>query len=246
MTKLNQLLAIEKGVAGAAARALTDAYQLAQKSAVFTGLNRVYTPKDDDGDRLPSESTRVQQTVTGLVRSVTPRLAAWLNVEWEKDTANTRAKADVVVDGATLVADAPVTYLLWLEKRLIDLRTFVEKWPTLDPAEVWAPEPITGLYATPAQETTRSQKVMKALVLYPATDKHPAQTKEYTVDVPVGTWATTKLSGAVAQSEKNAALDRVEKLLAAARAAREAANSIDVTTDAAEPGRAITDYVFGA
>lgn len=246
MTKLNQLLAIERGVASTAQRTLTDAYQLAQRATIFTGLSRVYTPKDDDGDRLPSESTKVQQTVTSLVRSVTPRLSAWLNVEWEKDFANTLAKADVVVDGTILVADAPVTYLLWLEKRLTDLRTFVEKWPTLDPAEVWAAEPITGLYATPAQETTRSQKQLRALVKYDATDKHPAQTETYTVDVPVGTWATTKLSGAVAQSDKNAALDRVDKVLAAVRRAREAANAIDVPADAVNPGQAITDYVFGA
>lgn len=246
MTQLNQLLAIEKGVASAAQRALTDVYHLAQKAVIFTGLSRVYTPKDDDGDRLPSESTRVQQTVAGLIRDITPRMIRWLNVEWEKDTTNMLAEADVVVDGATLIADAPVPYLLWLEKRLTDLRTFVEKWPTLDPAEAWVVDPTTGLYATPAQETTRSQKQLRALVKYDATDKHPAQTETYSVDVPVGTWATTKLSGGVSQAEKSAALDRVDKLLAAVRSAREKANGIEVPTVTVGPGQVITDYVFGA
>jgi hypothetical protein len=248
MTRLNQLLAIEKGVSQRAQRQLTDAYQTAQRVTVFTGLTRIYTPKDDEGDRLPSEATKVQQTVKGLVDSVESVVSAWLNVQYEKDVSNQVAKADVVVDGTTLLRDVPVTYLLWLEKRLVDLHTFVEKWPTLDPADAWTINEVTGLYATPASETVRSRKELRALVKYEATDKHPAQTETYTVDVPVGTWSTTKLSGAASQADKTATLDRVDRLLAAVRRAREAANSIEVTVTVAQgedPGSVLTGFIFG-
>ena len=38
------------------------------------------------------------------------------------------AKADLVVDGVTLAKDLPVTYLLFLEKQLTELKAFVSKF----------------------------------------------------------------------------------------------------------------------
>lgn len=248
MTRLNQLLAIEKGVSQRAQRQLTDAYQAAQRVTVFNGLTRTYTPRDDEGERLPSEATKVQQTVKGLVGGVQSVVSAWLNVQFEKDVTNQVAKADVVVDGTTLLRDVPVSYLLWLEKRLVDLRTFVEKWPTLDPSEIWVLDDVSGLYVTVGQETIRSQKQLRALVKYEATDKHPAQTETYTVDVPVGTWSTTKMSGAVPPTVQRATLDRIDSLMAAVRRAREAANIIEVTVTVAQgedPGTVLTGFIFG-
>jgi len=43
-----------------------------------------------------------------------------------------------------LLADVPVTYLLFLEKQLTDLRTFVDKLPVLDPSVVWLQDPSSG------------------------------------------------------------------------------------------------------
>lgn len=247
MTKLNQLLAIEKGVSQRATRQLTDAYQTEQRVTVFNGLTRTYTPKDDDGERLPAESTRVQQTVPNLVTGVQSVLSAWFNVQFEKDTSNQTAKANVVVDGIDLIVDAPVSYLLWLEKRLGDLQTFVSKWPTLDPSDDWAKDANTGLYVTPGAETLRSRKELRALIKVEATDKFPAQTETFTADVTVGTWKTVKVSGAVPPVVKQATLDRIDVVLAAVRRAREAANNLDVLTNLngrPTPGQAILDYVF--
>lgn len=244
-TKLNQLLAIEKGVSGRAERSLTDAYHAMQKPSIFTGLTRTYEPKDDEGERLPGESTRVQQSVTGLVAGIRTPLTRLFDVIFEKDLTNTVARADVVIDGRVLIPYAPVTYLLWVEKRLIDLRTFVEKWPTLDPAEEWRYDTANGVYATLGAETTRTMKTPRPLVKAPATDKHPAQVDVYTVDVVVGWWRTIKHSGATEPTKRQATLDRIEALLAAVRQAREAANSIDVA-DVDHPGEAVLAYIFPA
>lgn len=243
MTMQSQLLAIDKGVSQRAQGRLTDAYHTLQRGQLFHGLSRTYQPKDDDGDVKPPESIRVQQTVSDLVAALRPQYAQLLNVTLEKDVTNTVAAADVVVDGQVLVPKAPVTYLLWLEKRLLDFRTVIDKTPVLDASEKWAKDETNGVYVTEGVLTQSTTKVPTPVVKYPATDKHPAQTDIYNKDVVVGTWTTVKLSGAVEPTRKQQALDRVEALLAAVRQAREEANSIDVA-QVRKPGESIFDYVF--
>ena len=60
MTKLNQIIAVEKGVKSSALSEMTKQYQLLQKSGLLVGLSRTYQPKDEEGEELPPESTRVQ------------------------------------------------------------------------------------------------------------------------------------------------------------------------------------------
>lgn len=243
MTTQSQLLAIEKGVIARAQRSLTDAYHLIQKPTIFYGIARTYEPKDDEGEALPGEATRVQQTVIGLVTSIKAPYARLLDIVFEKDATNLNATVDVIVDGRTLIANAPVTYLLWLEKRLIDLRTFVEKWPTLDPSEQWHFDSTNGVYRTDPTGTVRTQKVPRPLVKYDATDRHPAQVDVYNIDVTVGTWKTIKFSGATEPAKKQATLDRIDIVLATVRQAREAANAIDVAT-VDSSGDELLDYLF--
>lgn len=243
MTKLNQLLAIEKGVNQTAQRQLTDVYHLLQRPQLFNGHNRTYQPKDDEGDAKPAESNRVQRTVTGLVGDMTGPLGRWFDVQLEKDAANLIALSDVQVDGMTFLTNVPTTHLLWLEKRLQDLKTVIEKMPVLDASEKWTRDEANGVYATEGVQTQSTTKVPTPVVKYPATDKHPAQTDMYNKDVIIGTWTTTKLSGAAEPSRQREALDRVEKLLAAVRQARADANSIDVPP-VSKAGEAILDYIF--
>jgi len=155
------------------------------------------------------------------------------------------AKADVVVDGQTLLVGVPATHLLFLEKQLVDLRTFVTKLPVLDPAEVWNPAPNSGngVFVADPSQTNSTTKVMRTHVAYQATDKHPAQVTNYTEDVVVGTWTTTKFSGALPRTAIQAILARVELLQKAVKFAREAANTQTVTQ--VREGQVILDYVFG-
>ena len=62
--KLNQIIAVSKGVKSETLRALTDAHRDVQKQPLLSGISRTYQPKDDEGERLPSESTKVQLTAT--------------------------------------------------------------------------------------------------------------------------------------------------------------------------------------
>jgi hypothetical protein len=48
------------------------------------------------------------------------------------------AKADIKVGDAVIARDVPVTYLIWLEKQLVEMATVVGKLPVLDNAS-WGP-----------------------------------------------------------------------------------------------------------
>lgn len=242
--KQNQVVAVEKGLKDAAKRAITDVYHAIQKPDTMTGFVRQYTPSNEEGDRLPTERKLLQTTLADQTSTVRRALADWYDCVATKSWTNCEAKADVVVDGKVLLSAVPVDFLLFARKQLEDLRTMVEKMPTLDPGEEWAWDSNRGCYASATVEQVRTQKLQKPLVLYHATPEHPAQTQVISEDVPVGRWKTTKLCGALPVDEQRDILRRVDSLLVAVKQAREQANM----TEAREQRVAapLLDYVFGA
>jgi len=110
MPKLNQIIALEKGVKSRSYASLTEAHQQLQKAALLTGISRTYRPKDDEGERYPPESTRVQLRSEEVLRSTATILTELFDVVATKDWANCSARADVVVDGKTLLEKVPVNY----------------------------------------------------------------------------------------------------------------------------------------
>jgi hypothetical protein len=242
MTKLNQIIAVEKGVKATSQSELTKQYQLLQKTGLLAGLSRTYTPKDEEGEELPPEQTRVQVQADAVLRRVAEVMTRYFDVTATKEWANVQAKADVVVDGRTLLRDVPVTYLLFLEKRLTDIHTLIEHLPLLDAADPWQYDPSTDAYRTEPTKTVRTKKVPRNHVKAEATEHHPAQVEMYYEDIPVGTWTTVKFSGALPAARVNELRDRVEKLQAAVLQAREEANEIEVTDQ--KIGDAVFGYLF--
>lgn len=242
VTKLNQILAVEKGVKASAQRAVSDAYHTVQKAPLLSGLSRTYQPIDDEGEQLPPESTRVQVKTEQVIADVSAALTRLFDVTATKDWTNAAAKADVVVDGRTLISGVPVTYLLFLEKQLVDLHTFVAKLPTLDSAETWTFDDNAETWRTEPVKTTRTKKVPRNHVLAEATDKHPAQVQVFTEDIVVGYWTKTTFSGALPGRRVNELLARVQKLQDAVKYAREEANATAVEDQ--EVGDAVFRYLF--
>jgi len=227
MAKLNQIIAVEKGVKSRVYGELTNINKMVQKPDLFNGLSKTYSKKNEESEDLPSEKKKVQHTVTEVLCQVKTGLSEVINVIARKDWTNSAASADVVVDGVKVIESAPVTFLLYLEKQLVDLRTFFGNLPVLDESEDWSLDHNSGLYKTEPTNTHRTKKVQKACVLYPATAEHPAQTQLITEDILVGYWETVKQSGALPLPQKQKLVDKVEKLLQAVKSAREAANSIE-------------------
>ena len=164
MTRLNQIIAVEKGVKSRSFQALPEARHQLQKSALLAGIARTYRPKDEEGEPLPPESTKVQVKADEVIRETSGILTRLFDVTATKDWANCTAKADVVLDGAPLLRDVPVSYLLFLEKQLTDLLTFVRKLPVLDAAESWTYDASADCYATEPTQTTRTKKIPRTHV----------------------------------------------------------------------------------
>jgi hypothetical protein len=243
MAKLNQILAIEKGIKTRVYAEFTELHQATQKPALMNGFNKTYQPRDEEGETYPPESQKVQHSAAEVLERVSGLLTELFDITATKDFANCTARADVVVDGRTLLKDVPAPYLLFLEKQLGDLQTFIAKMSDLDPGSDWAVDPSTGLFKTEPSMTQRTKKVQKAIVLYDATEHHPAQTQLITEDVIAGQWVTIKYSGAIPAPRKKQLLGRIDKLNNAVKFAREQANS----TEAADKklGREVFDYLFG-
>lgn len=178
-----------------------------------------------------------------MIAQVTKPLTEMFDVTATQDWANCQAKANVVVNGTTVLSQVPVIHLLFLEKQLTDLITFIGKLPTLDPSEVWSYNSTSDYYATTPSETTRTRKTPKAFVKYAATKEHPAQVETFHEDVLAGYWQTIKFSGAIPAKERNEMLERAQNLHDAVVKAREEANSIEVTNVGV--GKPVLEYVFG-
>lgn len=242
MPKLNQIIAIQAGKKTQAKETLTEAYHKLKKPELLSGIVRTYQPRDDGGEPQPDERKMVQLKVNETIRQVMRDLIEMFDVVATQDWANSTAKSDVIVDGHRLLRDVPVTHLLFLEKQLVDVRTFVESLPVLDSAEEWEYRGEVDAHVSAPARTNRTKKVPRNHVKYEATKEHPAQVEMYMEDVWVGTWTTTKFSGAIPAATKNAMLDRVRKLLDAVKAAREEANVMEVKTQ--KVGEALLGYIF--
>lgn len=242
MARLNQIIAIEKGVKSQSMRELTDIHQMLQKPALLAGISRTYRPKDEEGEEYPPESTKVQVKAEEAIRKTVEVLTQLFDVTATKDWSNGKATADIVVDGHTLVKDVPVTYLLFLEKQLVDLHTFIKKLPVLDASETWVFDQSADAWATEPMQTVKTKKIPRNHVKAEATEHHPAQVEVYYEDVVVGNWRTVKFSGALPAKRINELIERVEKLQKAVKFAREEANNTEVEDQ--KVGKPIFDYLF--
>lgn len=226
--KLHQLIAMEKTFRSDGERLITNAYHLIQKPDLMAGLTKTYAPSVDGEPGLPGESIKVQTITEDVLTGVTKAMVRLFDFTATKDNANQVAAADLVVDGVVLATNLPVSTLLFLEKKLVDLTTFVGKLPTLDPAQDWTSAEIPGVYKAADKLTSRAKKIPRNHVKAPATDKHPAQVEVYYEDAIVGTWTTRIFSGAIPASRKATLLARLHKLSMATKAAREQANQVEV------------------
>lgn len=240
---LHQIVAVEKDHKDKTSQEFTRAQSLLSNSGKLTGIARSYTPRDENGATLPSESTRVQVKAAQVVKDLQAHLASLFDVVATKDYTNCVAKANIVVDGAVLLPAVPATYILFLEKQLAELLSFVKKLPALDPAFDWKYDASQDCWVTMPTETVRTKKSKKSQTVFEGNQHHPPQFLVWDEDIPEGTWSTLHYSGAMQQSEINAIIARIEKLQKAVKFAREEANRAEVTQQ--HVGETVLRYVFG-
>jgi len=244
MSRLNQILATYKTIKARCHSENSALYAIIQKPAMFDGIYRTYQPKVDGGEQMPPERKCIQATVGAILDRLKEVNAPLFDIEIQRDMGNTQAVADISLDGVVLASNVPATTLLFLEKQLTDLKTFIEKLPVLDQAESWKYDASTGVYRSEPVLTHRTKKVQRSLVLIQPTPEHPGQATMITEDETVGFWNIEKVSGAISGSDKLAILRRCERLLLVVKEARESANMTKVDIKP-KLGEAILTHIFG-
>jgi len=248
--KMHELLAVEANLKTQAAATTADLMNTFEKKRIlFGGKNVTFKPFISDESTGVVE-TREEQTE---INTTVPRELRWIQnflvKSWDMThrvaVGNTIAKADITLeDGTVLAADVPAIHLLELEKHVGELLRFVKAIPTLDPAKGFKIDTNVAEDVYQAREVNqiRTKKTIKALVLYPHSDKHPAQVEKVSEDVPTGTVTTLEWSGLITPVQKGQIIERVEQLAQATKRARSRANEVEVPP--VKLGSALIDFAF--
>lgn len=248
MPKIHELIAAEGDKTSAATILVNEALKTFSKRAEhFQGHTKTvsYFDAEREGEGT-SDHSELVTTVQDKLNHVWGALAVSLDVTSTKENSNTseEARADVIVDGLTILESIPATALLGLERRVRAIRELYSAIPTLDPKQSWelASELGENIWRTRyAQEQIKTEKVLKSKIMYDATKEHPAQVREYSLDQGVAKMTTTRVSGMVSPAEKASWLRRLSALETAVKEARQRANMAEVLP--IEVGEAIRAFV---
>lgn len=249
MTRLSQILAVEQGAKADADTARDQAKRMLHPGDAkkMTGMEKTYRPYADDpkpSDMLPPESVKVQYSAEQVLQRLASQWAKMWDVTATVENGNAEARGTVVLpDGTAILKDMPVTFLLGLEKRLVEFGKVLDNLPAYDPARDWE-ESEFGIYKSPIVETMRPTRVTKVITLAPP-DAHgnPAQVNLVPSDEPHGVWSATHYTGAMSPARIRELKQRQETLLRAVKFARHEANSAEVRDR--HPGKVITAYLLG-
>lgn len=241
--KLNQIIAIEKGIKSRNCSTISNLYKTVQKPDLFNGFNKTYRPKNIEDETYPDEKKKVVFLSKEILKEFSDSMTELFNITATKDVGNCKAFGDIIIDGDILIEKVPASNLLFLEKQINDIKTFIENIPVLDVAEDWNEDVNSNIYKTEKVTNNKTKKVQKPIVLYEATDRHPAQTQMINEDVTVGYWDTIKHSGALPLPLKKGMLEKINKLTKAVKFAREEANNTIVEN--VEIGEKIFKYLLG-
>lgn len=241
MPKLHQIVALVSGRKNAVHGKLTSTHRWNEKA--IAGAIRTYSPINEDDEKLPNEVNLVQEIVNDKVKSAIDSLVGYWDLVFIQERANTKAVADLSIDGQILMKSVPVSALMFLEKQIIDIKTFVENLPTLPMDREWKFDDNKNCFVTSPVQNIRTKKIKKVLIKYEATENHPAQTEAYDADVTVGTYQTVYLSSAIPVKNKTNLLERISKLIDTIKMAREEANTIEAQDS--KEGQSIVNYIFG-
>lgn len=248
MKHLHELLAVSNSVTTQADKVRTDLATSFEKKRHLFGEKRVVFQANAEGTPPVVESqSSIQTTVREQLGLLAPYVANQIDTDAMINEANTKARADIVLDDGTVLAkQVPATTLLELEKRIAEVQTVLRAVPTLDPAKGFEPDVARGNGILKARDVvkTRTKKTTIPVVLYPATDKHPAQVNAVQEDVAVGSILEQEWSGELTPAEKSALLDKAERVLRAVKAARARANTYEITDNSAGIGGVLIGYIL--
>lgn len=248
MTKLHELLAVQDNVNGQATKTRTEqATTFEKKRHLFEKKVKAFKPDAEGSPTQIEEQSDIQTTVVKEIEWLKGFLVKQIDIGYRVDIGNRVAVADVITeDDDVLAKGLPTTTLLWLAKRVMEVKDLIATIPTLDPAKGFQPDFDSGKGVYKARDVVKQRKVKtkKLYIKYEATDKHPAQTELVDEDVPVGTIQEQEWSALPTPALKAELLGRAEKLYRAVVRARSKANEQEFDTANAKIGDTLLDYIF--
>lgn len=182
MAMLHEILAVEKTKTDAANALLKDTENKFGKDHYFYGHVKTLkmltaSPEAEAMELAAKESRELPTTVYDTLEYA---LGIWSEAEdviYQKNVSNTKALADIELDGTIVAAGVPVDELMGLENRLDKLRSVLMLIPTLEASMKWSPAPERGAHVwvnENVQTASKTEKRMVPVVLYDATKEHPA------------------------------------------------------------------------
>jgi len=243
--QLHQLLAVEPEIRKNAAGIIQETKKLFSHADYFDGLIKAYVPIVTDEVPVPSEEKKVVTTVPDRLNYTMESVIKSLNAVLSKETTNSSGATALLKIGEKTFGEFSPTALLAMEQQLSQIKEVYLFAPTLDNTKSWEPdtEAGPGFLKTPVTKVYRSLKKPKAIVKYPATKEHPAQTEMVMEDVHVGDYETTYYTGRITSAQKHELLTRVDNLLQAVKRARAQANQAEVID--VKVGKDLIDYIHG-
>ena len=233
--KLHELLAVESDLDATAKKVMEEAKTtFVKKVDHFIGAHKSLKMFDEQRAQEELAAAEHKELVTTVGKKLAyirkPIVRLW-DAVLQKDATNQTAVADLVVDGEILGRDLPATWLLGMEQKLRGLRAVYEAVPTHAPGFDWVPDPDRGegvFRSAHTENKDKTEKKLRADVVVPATEHHPAQVRDYTENVKVGVFRVERWCGTVSPAEKSAYLERIDKLIRAVKKARVRANNVEI------------------
>jgi len=250
-TVLHEILAVENGLAESSNRIQKETTKILDtKRSLFIGLvksHELFAEKDQHLTQA-TEFKEVESTVIEQIDYAGEELIKYWNVSLQKEEANQRAKADIIVNGKTISKDVPVIVLLSMETKLTSLLAMYNAIPTLDASKAW--EPDTTYDKPNVFRTKNASERMQEVVskdyqeISAATIQHRAQIVQVEKRETVGKYIQYDYSGAATSLNKAEKLQRLTELIRAVKTARQRANGTTVNTKLSI-GKDLIDFING-
>lgn len=247
-TQLHAILAIEGDKLTAAKKVLEETTAVFDKKPDhFFGFEKRYDAFDpNDPTNGVSETKQLVTTVPAKLSHCLGILGEAIDVSAIKDATNQIAKAPIILRGKQITEDLPATTLLMLESRIAQWLNLFLAIPTLPPGREWKLSSTKGdgIYddAHP-EKTPKTKKTTEYVTVAPATDKHPAQVRDWAVDVPIGYHTKATWSGMMSPADKSDLIARTQELITAVKMARQAANGTPIVQ--INPAATLIKFVLG-
>jgi hypothetical protein len=237
MAKLHELLAAEKTPTGAWNQLFEDTLKkFKNPTHFFDGHSKSLKMIEDSAPNTAleiaaREEKPVTTTVFDTLEYALDIFGRAEDLQYQKNTTNRKAGADLMWRGEVLVKHCPIDELLGLEARLTKLRLLIAEAPTLDATKHWQPQPQGLKHVWELrfpEETTKTEKKTIPHVVVQATKEHPAQVQLQQKDEVIGRYTLLRRCGAATALQKAEGLKRIDELLVEIKQARTRANEAEV------------------